>query len=45
MFFTKAPQIWTDSDDREHLDYVADVLTAPRWEHPHRSLKPPERLE
>ena len=34
MFFTKAPQIWTDSDDREHLDYVADVLTAQGWEHP-----------
>ena len=36
MFFTKAPQIWTDSDDREHLDYVADVLTAQGWEQPSR---------
>ena len=32
MFFTKAPQIWTDADDREHLDYVANVLTAQGWE-------------
>jgi len=31
MFFTKAPQIWTDSDDREHLDYVSDVLMAQGW--------------
>jgi len=34
MFFTKAPQIWTDSDDREHLSYVADVLLAQGWERP-----------
>ena len=32
MFFTKAPQIWTDSDDQEHLHYVADVLTAQGWD-------------
>ncbi len=24
MFFSKAPQVWTDSDDREHLAYVAE---------------------
>lgn len=32
MFFTKAPQIWTDAGDREHLDYVATVLAAQGWE-------------
>ncbi|MEB3158474.1 MAG: methyltransferase domain-containing protein [Synechococcus sp.] len=36
MFFTKAPQIWTDSDDREHLDYVAEVLEAQGWASPNR---------
>jgi len=34
MFFTKAPQIWTDYGDREHLDYVANVLTAQGWGKP-----------
>ena len=28
MFFTKAPQIWTDGDDRDHLRYVSSVLMA-----------------
>ena len=28
MFFSKAPQVWTDGDDREHLTYVAQVLMA-----------------
>ena len=31
MFFTKAPQIWTDSSDSEHLDYVSSVLEAQGW--------------
>jgi SAM-dependent methyltransferase len=31
MFFQKAPQIWTDGSDRDHLAYVAEVLTAQGW--------------
>ncbi|MEB3308162.1 MAG: methyltransferase domain-containing protein [Cyanobacteriota bacterium] len=31
MFFTKAPQVWTDGSDRDHLNYVADVLSAAGW--------------
>ena len=31
MFFTKAPLIWTDSSDQDHLDYVARVLEAQGW--------------
>ncbi|MFM8525707.1 MAG: class I SAM-dependent methyltransferase [Cyanobacteriota bacterium] len=31
MFFTKAPQIWTDGSDRDHLLYVAEVLVAQGW--------------
>ncbi|MEB3261779.1 MAG: methyltransferase domain-containing protein [Cyanobacteriota bacterium] len=31
MFFTKAPQIWTDGSDRDHLNYVADVLSGAGW--------------
>ena len=34
MFFTKAPQIWTDGDDRDHLSYVASVLMAQGWSKP-----------
>jgi hypothetical protein len=34
MFFTKAPQIWTDGDDRDHLSYVASVLMAQDWPKP-----------
>ena len=34
MFFTKAPQIWTDGDDRDHLRYVAEVLMAQGWPQP-----------
>ena len=34
MFFSKAPQIWTDSGDREHLSYVASVLMAQGWPQP-----------
>jgi SAM-dependent methyltransferase len=36
MFFTKAPLIWADSGDQEHLDYVAKVLTAQGWPSPER---------
>ena len=34
MFFTKAPQIWADGDDRDHLAYVAEVLIAQGWPQP-----------
>ena len=34
MFFTKAPQIWTDGDDGDHLRYVAEVLMAQGWPQP-----------
>ena len=34
MFFTKAPQIWTDGDDRDHLSYVGEVLMAQGWSKP-----------
>jgi SAM-dependent methyltransferase len=34
MFFTKAPQVWADGGDREHLAYVAEVLTAQGWPAP-----------
>ena len=34
MFFQKAPQIWTDGSDRDHLTYVAEVLTAQGWPTP-----------
>ena len=34
MFFTKAPQIWTDGDDGDHLRYVAEVLMAQGWSTP-----------
>ena len=34
MFFTKAPQIWTDGDDRDHLRYVSSVLLAQGWPQP-----------
>lgn len=34
MFFSKAPQIWTDAGDREHLTYVATVLMAQGWPKP-----------
>lgn len=40
MFFTKAPQIWTDSDDREHLDYVSEVLVAQGWNAPTQIAEP-----
>ena len=34
MFFQKAPQIWTDGGDRDHLAYVAQVLMAQGWGKP-----------
>ena len=34
MFFSKAPQIWTDYGDSDHLAYVAAVLKAQGWEAP-----------
>jgi SAM-dependent methyltransferase len=34
MFFQKAPQVWTDGGDRDHLAYVAQVLTAQGWDRP-----------
>jgi SAM-dependent methyltransferase len=34
MFFQKAPQVWTDGGDRDHLDYVARVLMAQGWPMP-----------
>ena len=34
MFFTKAPQVWTDGDDGDHLRYVSEVLMAQGWPKP-----------
>lgn len=34
MFFTKAPLIWTDGSDEDHLSYVAAVLQAQGWGEP-----------
>jgi SAM-dependent methyltransferase len=34
MFFTKAPQVWADGSDRDHLTYVAEVLMAQGWPKP-----------
>jgi SAM-dependent methyltransferase len=34
MFFQKAPQIWTDGSDRDHLAYVVEVFTAQGWPTP-----------
>ncbi|MCP9926316.1 class I SAM-dependent methyltransferase [Cyanobium sp. CH-040] len=34
MFFQKAPRIWTDGDDRDHLATVARVLMAQGWPRP-----------
>ena len=34
MFFTKAPQIWTDGGDGDHLRYVAEVMMAQGWPKP-----------
>ena len=34
MFFIKAPQIWTDGGDRDHLATVSEVLMAQGWPKP-----------
>ena len=34
MFFTKAPQVWTDGGDRDHLAVVAQVLMPQGWPRP-----------
>lgn len=34
MFFTKAPQVWADGSDADHLDYVGSVLMANGWPQP-----------
>lgn len=34
MFFQKAPQIWTEGSDRDHLATVAKVLMAQGWSTP-----------
>lgn len=34
MFFTKAPQVWADGSDRDHLTTVAEVLIAQGWPRP-----------
>ena len=31
MFFSKAPVVWTDGSDRDHLRYVPEVLGAQCW--------------
>jgi hypothetical protein len=31
MFVQKAPRIWTEGNDRDHLAYVARVLIAQGW--------------
>ena len=31
MFFSKAPQIWADYGDLDHLNYVSSVATAQGW--------------
>jgi SAM-dependent methyltransferase len=31
MFFTKAPLVWSDGSDRDHLAYVRAVLVAQGW--------------
>ncbi len=34
MFLQKAPQIWADGSDRDHLEYVVRVLVAQGWPMP-----------
>ena len=34
MFFTKAPQVWTDGSDRDHLATITEVLIAQGWPMP-----------
>ncbi|MCH9714510.1 MAG: class I SAM-dependent methyltransferase [Cyanobacteria bacterium] len=40
MFFQKAPQVWTDGGDRDHLAYVAKVLLAQGWGQPELIAEP-----
>jgi SAM-dependent methyltransferase len=40
MFFQKAPQVWTDGGDRDHLAYVAKVLLAQGWAQPQLIAEP-----
>ena len=40
MFFTKAPQVWADGSDRDHLTYVAEVLMAQGWPKPEIVAEP-----
>ena len=32
MFASKAPRVWLEGSDREHLSYVAEVLTTHGWQ-------------
>lgn len=34
MFFTKAPQVWADGSDRDHLEIISRVLVAQGWPPP-----------
>jgi SAM-dependent methyltransferase len=34
MFFTKAPQVWADGSDREHVEIITRVLVAQGWPPP-----------
>jgi len=40
MFFQKAPRIWTDGGDRDHLATVARVLMAQGWPRPELIAEP-----
>jgi SAM-dependent methyltransferase len=44
MFFTKAPQVWTDGDDRDHLAVVAKVMLAQGWPRPELIAEPTPAL-
>lgn len=40
MFFQKAPRIWTEGSDRDHLAYVSRVLQAQGWPAPQLIAEP-----
>ncbi len=40
MFFQKAPQVWTDGSDQDHLAYVSRVLQAQGWPAPQLIAEP-----
>jgi SAM-dependent methyltransferase len=44
MFFQKAPRIWAEGSDRDHLTYVSRVLQAQGWPAP-RLIAEPTRAE